>query len=271
MEVGERVAQGREAEIFLLADGRLLRLVRPEIPGAEEAVRMEAAALAAAAGAGAPVPKVYEQVTHEGRFGVVIERLSGADLLSELGRRPWTVRSVARQTGLVHAEIHRVAAPAELPEGRELVASRIEHSDAVPPALCDDALRLLEELPPGDRLCHGDFHPGNVLACPDGPRVIDWHNAARGEPTADVARSFVVIDVSPLPPGASAFDRRVASLGRGMLLRGYLRAYARAGEIDPKRFQPWIRVHAIQRLTQEIEGERAALLRRLGEPEPGSR
>jgi aminoglycoside phosphotransferase (APT) family kinase protein len=259
----EKIAEGREAELFLLPDGRVLRLVRPGIRDAEEAVRMEAAALAAAAQAGAPVPAVYEQVTRDGRPGLVLERLSGEDLLSQLGDRPWTVRSVARQTGRVHAELHTVRAPSELPDGRELIASRIGPSDAVPAALRDEALRSLEELPDGDRLCHGDFHPGNVLDDPDGPKVIDWHNAARGEPTADVARSWVVLEVSPLPPGASAFDRRLASIGRGLLLRGYLRAYAKAGEIASERLPRWVRVHAIQRLTQEIEGEREPLLRRL--------
>jgi aminoglycoside phosphotransferase (APT) family kinase protein len=194
---------------------------------------------------------------------LVLERLAGDDLLAELRRRPWTVRSVARETGRVHAELHRVTAPAELPDGRELVASRIERSDAVPAGLRDEAFRLLDELPGGDQLCHGDFHPGNVLADPDGPKVIDWHNAARGEPTADVARSWVVLEVSPLPPGASAFDRRLAAAGRGLLLRGYIRAYAKAGEIASDRLPRWVRVHAIQRLTQEIEGEREALLRRL--------
>ncbi|MEA2309667.1 MAG: hypothetical protein QOI65_1953 [Thermoleophilaceae bacterium] len=263
MEVGERVAHGREAEIFLLPDGRLLRLVRPGIAHAEEAVRMEAAALAAAAQAGAPVPAVYEQVTHEGRPGLVIERLSGEDLLTQLGRRPWTVRSVARETGRVHAELHRVAAPAELPSAHDLIASRLERSDALPEGLRDEALRLLGELPAGDRLCHGDFHPGNVLADETGPKVIDWHNAARGEPTADVARSWVVLEVSPLPPGASAFDRRLAAIGRGRMLRGYMRAYSRAGTIAGDRLPQWVRVHAIQRLTQEIEGEREPLLRRL--------
>jgi aminoglycoside phosphotransferase (APT) family kinase protein len=259
----EKIAEGREAELFLLPDGRVLRLVRASIPDADEAVRMEAVALRAAAAAGAPVPAVYEQVVRDGRPGLVLERLSGHDLLAEIRRRPWRVRSIARQTGRVHAELHRVRAPAELPSGHELIAARIEPSDAVPGQLRDEALRLLDGLPEGDRLCHGDFHPGNVLDDPSGPKVIDWHNAARAEPTADVARTWVVLEVSPLPPGSSAFDRRLASFGRGLLLRGYAAAYAQAGEIAGDRLSAWIRVHAIQRLTQEIEGEREQLLTRL--------
>ncbi|WP_308495210.1 hypothetical protein [Micromonospora purpureochromogenes] len=33
---------------------------------------------------------------------------------------------------------------------------------------------MLDGLPDGDRLCHDDFHPGNVLLAVDWTAVIDW-------------------------------------------------------------------------------------------------
>ncbi|TMA37195.1 MAG: aminoglycoside phosphotransferase family protein, partial [Deltaproteobacteria bacterium] len=44
---------------------------------------------------------------------------------------------------------------------------------------------MLETLPDGDQLCHGDMHPGNIMLSRRGPMVIDWTNARRGHPAAD--------------------------------------------------------------------------------------
>jgi aminoglycoside phosphotransferase (APT) family kinase protein len=256
----EKIAEGREAELFLLPDGRVLRLMRPELPHAELIAQLEFTALRAAAAAGAPVPEVYERVEREGRYGIVMERVDGRDLLSLVGSRPWLVGSVARHCGELHAELHRVRGPAELTTTADRVRALIGASDAVPADLRAESAAALDELPGGDRLCHGDFHPGNVMA---DHRVIDWGNATRGDPVADVARTWVVLEFSPLPPGSSATSRRLASPGRGLLLRGYMRSYARSAALDTGAFQRWLRVRAIERLTQEIAGEREPILARL--------
>ncbi|MFL5782050.1 MAG: phosphotransferase family protein [Thermoleophilaceae bacterium] len=252
----EKLAEGREAELFLLPDGRVLRLMRAELPNADRIAELEFAAMRAAAAAGAPVPEVYERVERDGRHGVVMERIEGHDLLSLVGRRPWRVGSVARRCGQLHAELHQVTGPAELTATADRVRDLIEASDAVPPELHEEARAALGELPGGDRLCHGDFHPGNVM----GEHVIDWANATRGDSVADVARTWVVLEFSPLPPGSSATSRRLAAAGRGLLLRGYMRSYTRSARLDPALFSRWVRVRAIERLTQKIEGERDRIL-----------
>jgi hypothetical protein len=62
-----RLAEGREAEIFEWGDGLILRLQRD--PATGPAMEHGAAAMAAAAGAGVPVPAVREVVTVAGRPG----------------------------------------------------------------------------------------------------------------------------------------------------------------------------------------------------------
>src|SRR5215472_10876517 len=44
-----------------------------------------------------------------------------------------------------------------------------------------------------NRLCHGDFHPINVLGEISRPVVIDWPDACGGDPAADVCRSYLLL------------------------------------------------------------------------------
>jgi aminoglycoside phosphotransferase (APT) family kinase protein len=54
-------------------------------------------------------------------------------------------------------------------------------------------LNGLREMPDGDRLCRGDFHPRNVLDKASQPIAIDWPNACCGDPAADVCRSYLIL------------------------------------------------------------------------------
>ncbi|MFD1910018.1 phosphotransferase family protein [Paenibacillus rhizoplanae] len=58
-------------------------------------------------------------------------------------------------------------------------------------------LSRLAELPDGEKLCHGDFHPDNILM-DDKLWVIDWMTGVRGNPAADVARSVIMFSIGGL-------------------------------------------------------------------------
>src|SRR4051794_38741886 len=154
------IGQGREAEVFALDDARVLRLARSA--GQSATLDAEHAALVSAAAAGAPVPQVYERVDVDGRPGLVLARLRDRSLLLEIGERPWRVWPISRTLGLLHARIHAAAAPESLPPAHERLRERLS-SPLVPDDLRARALARLNQLPRGDRPCHGDFPPGNVL------------------------------------------------------------------------------------------------------------
>ncbi|HEX2234219.1 MAG TPA: aminoglycoside phosphotransferase family protein [Thermoleophilaceae bacterium] len=225
----------------------------------------EEIALRAASAAGAPVPAVYDRVTFDGRPGLVMERADGPDLLTRLGSRPWTIRSAGRTLGRLHARLHAVQAPSELPSLKDNVRALLDRgSGHVPAELEAEAREALARLPDGDRLCHGDFHPGNVLLTPAGPRVIDWTGGSRGDPLADVCRSRLIVRLAAIPEEAPALVRRLERAGRSWLLGAYLRAY---GSVDPPALGRWERVALIARLAEGIDEERTALLDALGRRE----
>lgn len=236
----------------------MLRLARD--PRAVKMIEHELLALAAAHEAGAPVPAVGERVTVDGRPGVVLERVDGADLLGRLRARPWTLFQVARTLGLLHAGLHDVLAPDALPALRDQLRRRLG-SGLVPPEVRAAALARLEELPDGDRLLHGDLHPANVLRTSRGCVVIDWTNGARGDAEADVARTLLLVGGGSVPDDAPALLRALLPVLRRSIVRGYLRAYRRRRPLDGERVARWRRVWAAARLAEDIPEERAYLLR----------
>ena len=260
------LAEGREAEVFLRGDGRVVKLQREASGRAGERVRREALALGILDGAGIDAPAVIDEVVVDGRPGLVLERVEGDDLLTRLGRQPQAVFRGGRVMGQVHAAMHETVAPAVLPDVRDPLRRRIERDSPLPGDLRTAALAVLDGLPEGDRLCHGDLHLANLLGEWAAPVVIDWGDAARGDPLADHARTALLHQVGVVPPGAPRAVRVLAPLGRRTLRSRYVAAYRRQrgyyghGPVDADLFDRWTFVNAAARFAAEIPAEHTQLL-----------
>jgi hypothetical protein len=254
----QKIAEGREAEMFAWEDGRVLRLYRPGWGRGDAA--HQALLLDIAGQSGIRVPAQYGLVEVDGRPGIVLERLDGPDLLTEIGAKPWRVFADGVVWGRLHAEINSSTAPAELETTRSRYRRRIESSPLVPDEFRAPALARLDSLPDGDRLSHGDFHPANIMRCDGDFAAIDWSNATRGPAEADYARSYLLGTLGDLPPGSPILLRLFARFGRRLLRTTYDRAYRRVLQSDRAAVEAWRFPVLAGRLTEEIEPERKALL-----------
>jgi aminoglycoside phosphotransferase (APT) family kinase protein len=252
-----RLGQGRAAEVFALDLERVIKVARAE---AAESLDREAAALRAAHDAGMPVPSAHELLDVEGRRALIMDRVAGTDMLTSFAQRPWTLLRAGARLGRLHARLHQTPAPASLPSAREVIEGRIVASSAVPPAIRERILALLGTLPDGDRLCHFDFHPGNIITDGKQLTVIDWPGACRGAPLADVAATLIALRGGKTTPGTPWITRLFAPIGRKLLLGGYLRGYRAVQGIDPHSLARWRVVLAGVRLTYAIPGEDRDLL-----------
>jgi thiamine kinase len=260
------LAEGREAEVFVGDDTRtVLKLLRDPAQG--DRVAREAAALRTLEAEGYPAPRIVETVVVDGRPGLVMERREGFDHLAVIGRRPLAVFQAGRCLGRAHAAMHDVAAPAELPDLNDHLRAQIDEASPLPAALRRRALALLDQLPRGDRLTHGDLHPGNVLGRWRSPTIIDWGDASCGDPVADVARTALLLRVGEPPPGSPWLLRTLTSVGRRILRDGYLAAYRARRPIDDALLARWQTVRAAARLHEPVPDEHPALLHLL-ETEP---
>jgi thiamine kinase len=235
----------------------VVKLYRPGYRGHQA----EAVALAVLEGHDV-APSLLDAVDHAGRPGLVLERIVGADMLDLLQRRPWRVPALARALAEAHLVVHGVRAPADLPDVRQVLAARIEAA-TLPRELRGYALRVLDGLPSGDRLCHGDYHPGNVMVAGDRVSVIDWPNAARGVPEADHARAILLLRWADPLPGMPLVTRGLVAAGRSLLARGYARAYAHGSRRPLQHVESWLVVQIAARLSEGIVAEQPQLIRLL--------
>jgi len=255
----KKIAEGREAEILEWEEGKVLRLYRD--PAARTRAMREASALRLVRLKLPLVPSVEGVVECEGRPGLVMERLVGDNMMEAIAVRPWRLFSLAHQAGDIHARLHEVVAPQGVPDLRECLSTSIASARAIPAELATLAQRTLSTLPDGDRLCHGDYQPSNVLMTDRGPVVIDWPDVASGDPMADFARTHLMMRAGDLPPGTPRAIRLGSRVGRGPLRWAYARGYRAVRDIDLDSLRRWELVRAVERLGDAVPEERVPLLR----------
>ncbi len=208
--LGKPLAVGATAEVHVWEAGRVLKLFHAGLPRAyaESEARVAGAVYEALRGAGTPllVPAVGSVVTVGDRYGLVYEQVEGQSLSNfVLETRPHPIVACARRLAELHAAIHAVSAAGALmalPAQRERLRRAIHGAGGLSDPLRKAARQALASLSDDEpRLCHGDFHPANVLLTNSGKAiVIDWHDATRGNSLADVARTSLLLRVGTAPP-----------------------------------------------------------------------
>jgi aminoglycoside phosphotransferase (APT) family kinase protein len=253
--IGAPIARGRTAEVFAWQDGQVLKLFYDWVPPTW--VETETKASRTVYEAGLPAPAVEGVVEADSRRGIVFERVEGPSMLAEWKSKPWVLVRSARQLAELHAAIHALPG-AGLPAYRERLEGSIRAAQALPAHLKDAALSALARLPDGDALCHGDFHPDNVIVTARGPIIIDWMTAVRGNPLADVARTSLLLCKAALPPGTRG--RWIVEAGRRLYHAIYLRRYLQLHPASREDIAAWRLPTLAARLNENIAAEQAQLL-----------
>lgn len=257
--LGKPIAVGRTAEVYAWEEGRVLKLYYDWCP--PEWIEREARTAQVVAQAGIPAPAAGEIVEIDGRRGILYERVDGASMMDSVSQNLSRMRAFAAMLANLHLEMHRAAAPG-LPSQREGLQHAIQSAKDLPENLRRSALAALERLPEGDRLCHGDFHPGNVILAARGPVIIDWMTAVQGHPAADLARTRVILSRGS-PPGGM-LTRYLILLGRRLYYHSYLECYRQQAPEIVALSEAYMPVMAAARLNEGIANERASLLKLAG-------
>jgi aminoglycoside phosphotransferase (APT) family kinase protein len=224
----------------------------PAGAGRYDRLRRASAVQSWAAARGYPAPQVLRVLAPGEALPSpvqVMARAPGVPLIAAAGGKPWGIPELMVRLGVAQAELHRLGSPppdADPGESRDnwlwLARRLAESGDAGELA---GALRTIE--PVLDRLqvrdpvvCHGDFHPLNVLATPGevALHVIDWTNVAVGDRHGDISWTLLWFEIATVV-GPRPADRVLMRALRRTLARAYLTGYRRVLPVDRERVRLW--------------------------------
>jgi hypothetical protein len=249
------IGSGGSADVFRLPDGKVLKLFREGLdPGI---IQREHDGVVHAQRQGLRVARAFGRGEHKGRLGIIFEELAGTPLLRGLRTRPFRSRALLARFAAYHARIHSCSGSGLVHAQHIIVQVRILHA-LVPPAIRELALERLEAIQHGDRLCHGDFHPQNVILTRKGLAAIDWSNGSWGDPAGDVARTELLLRFGGYGPLLRRFPW--LRLGRRMAADFYLRRYRAITGMQEGAIDAWRLPMAIAALHPESRIDRGALI-----------
>ena len=251
--LGIPLALGRTAEIYDWEPGWVLKLYFDHFdPGIANFEHRIATAISTA---GITAPAVGEVVRVNGRVGLLYENCEGQSLDADLHKHFFHGPKHARKMAELHAEMHGRPMQADIASTRHRLECKIQDAKPLSENFRTAALKALETMPDGDRLCHGDFHPGNILLSQPKPTTIDWIDASIGSPLADVARTSIMLLGS-----AATESTWFLRYGIRILHTIYLRRYfqLRPGELN--EYRRWLPIVAAGRLNEGIDEQKDWLL-----------
>jgi aminoglycoside phosphotransferase (APT) family kinase protein len=229
--LGALLGVGRVAEVFACGE-LVVKLYKPAVP--KRSPFGEAAILAAVETLGLPAPVVYGVHRIGDRWGVLMSRVDGPTLADAMKHHAGTLPAQLTRMARLQLQVHSRRAT-QFANLKMRVATNIHQASMLSEPRRRTLLAGLTAMPEGDRLCHGDFHPYNIMGPLGHEVLIDWPNASQGDPAADVCRTYVLL-------------RSVSS----QLASAYVDAYSQVSGESRDAILNWLPFVAAARLSEGV-------------------
>lgn len=257
--LGECLSRKRQADVYAAGQAHVVKLF---CHGTSlDTIGQESFVASSLHVRGMPVPVVTPGLlaSDDGRHGLRYERVPGRSLGEIIASKPFKIFGMLPHLVGVHRSILASEPLEGLLSQREVLRERLAHASMLDLRDRQRLIRILDEAPDSQRLCHGNFEPANVILDDDGgARVMGWRHALNGCPLGDITRTALVL---MFPAAAEQPHPRAEMVFRWFLGRLYVREYLRQQPTERGLLRTWMTISTAVRACDDVnQRERGRLL-----------
>ncbi|KKZ92976.1 hypothetical protein B4147_2212 [Bacillus wiedmannii] len=244
MNLGNPIAKGNTAEIYLY-DTKVVKLFKEYLPNTES--MNEAKKQKYAYSCGLSVPNVFEVTKIKNRQAIIMEYVKGDSigdlLLNNLNEAEYYINICVNEQKKIHAI--RVNTD-EMEAMGERLERQIKSVHKLDEKQKESILNKLNSIKFEPRLCHGDFHPFNLILSEKNVSIIDWVDACSGDIRADVFRTYLLYAQSHIE-----------------LAEMYLQIYCRNTDLTRDEIFQWAPIMIAARFSEKVSPQNEVYINRL--------
>ncbi|MGH1328211.1 aminoglycoside phosphotransferase family protein [Bacillus pretiosus] len=244
MNLGNPIAKGNTAEIYL-CDNKVVKLFEQYLPNTESLY--EAQKQKYAYSRDLHVPKVFEVTEIQGRQAIIMEYAEGESvgelLLNNLNTAEHYINICVNEQKKIHAICVNTD---EIESMRERLERQIKSVHKLDEKQKESILNTLHSIKFESRLCHGDFHPFNLILSEKNVNIIDWVDASSGDIRADVFRTYLLYAQSNIE-----------------LAEMYLQIYCSNTDLTREEIFQWAPIMIAARFSEKVSPQNEVYVNRL--------
>ena len=190
------------------------------------------------------IPKVLSVTTIDGQWAIISQFIEGKTLSQLMAEHPERREEYLERLVDIQLSIQANTC-IRLNRLKDKMRMKIDQTGLDATTRYDLHTRL-ESMREHRKVCHGDFHPSNVIITPDDvPYIIDWAHVTQGNASADVARTYLLFCLQ----------------GEKELAEKYLTLFSQKSDTARQYVQKWMPIVAASQSVKGNEAERSFLLR----------
>jgi len=242
------IAIGRTAEIYNYSEDKIIKLF---FENYKENVEKEFNINLLIQNKLKNTAKVYEKIIIENREGLIFDEINGKSFLRLIFENPDEINNYIDIFYENQKEINNIQIQNGLERYEDEIVKSLKTNDFLDKKVINYILKIIQNTEKRYNLCHGDYHPDNLLVENNETYVIDWINARIGNPIIDKARTYILLKFGSLPEEQDENTLKRIEIMRKKIVEKYIELIEKDIE-NTELFFKWTLVMAATRTTEDI-------------------
>jgi|WetSurMetagenome_2_1015567.scaffolds.fasta_scaffold75361_2 thiamine kinase-like enzyme len=253
----QRIGIGRTAEILEMGDGKVVKLFYENM--SSEMAEKEYKINMYVSGKIKDIPKIYGKIDINNRTGLVFQKIDGIHLSRYMSRNITRIPNILKEYSELHCKINQIEVDTDNKDigGINGIIESIKKQKCLNELEKETIISFLR-ITDKKQLCHGDYHPENVMIDRDNKLwIIDWITVSACNPNLDIARTYYLLRYGQSPEKRRFIIKIIEKSLKVYLGERYLKY--RVSKKERNSFMCYFYIILILRRNDNIQEERNRL------------